>query len=263
MSRPAKKVPDGGSGDSPFSARVVSLAARSIAMNGNPIAGAALPRLLSEKAGLALSPGGMGAVLARAGVGKTAVLVQIALSHLLAGKNVLHVSLDQPVKKVCLWYDEVYNHVARLGGEGSSGDPWETILPHRFVMTFQAQGFTAAVLTERITDLTEQGIFYPQVVLVDGMAVDKAARETLSGLSRVAGEYNLCMWISARIAKDGEGDGLPQPFDQVADLFSTAILLTPQNGRIRLTPVLGPGTGDPARELALDPSTLLIVENGK
>ncbi|MBU2487911.1 MAG: cytoplasmic protein [Proteobacteria bacterium] len=224
---------------------------------GNPL------RLLSEKAGLVLGAGEMGAVLARAGVGKTAVLVQIALSHLLSGKNVLHVSLDQPVKKVCLWYDEVYNHVAGPVGTGSSVDPWETILPNRFVMAFQAQGFSAAVLEERITDLTEQGIFYPQVVLVDGMLVDEAAREALTDLARVARENRLSMWLSVRITADGENGGPPQPFDRVADLFSTAILLTPGEGKIRLTPVLGPGMGDPARELALDPSSLLIVENGQ
>ena len=48
--------------------------------------------------------GGFGAVLARAGVGKTALLVQLALNMMLRGRKVLHVSLLDPVNKVDLWY---------------------------------------------------------------------------------------------------------------------------------------------------------------
>jgi ATP/maltotriose-dependent transcriptional regulator MalT len=42
-------------------------------------------------------------VLAPAGVGKTAFLVQLALNAMLQEKNVLHISLDEPVTKVSLW----------------------------------------------------------------------------------------------------------------------------------------------------------------
>ena len=40
-----------------------------------------------------LAPGQLGMVMARAGVGKSAFLVHIALGHLLRGTEVLHVSL--------------------------------------------------------------------------------------------------------------------------------------------------------------------------
>ena len=60
-------------------------------------------RLMGYETDDILSEGGFGAVLARAGVGKTALLVQLALNNLLQNKNVLHISLDDPVKKVSLW----------------------------------------------------------------------------------------------------------------------------------------------------------------
>ena len=44
--------------------------------------------------------GNFGAVTSRAGVGKTAFLVQIAISSLLKDKNVLHISIKDPVEKV-------------------------------------------------------------------------------------------------------------------------------------------------------------------
>ena len=59
-----------------------------------------------------LAPGEFGAVLARAGVGKTAFLVQLSLNALLGGKNVLHISLTDPVNKVSLWYKEVFSLIA-------------------------------------------------------------------------------------------------------------------------------------------------------
>ncbi len=51
-------------------------------------------RFLENETGDILLEGGFGAVLARAGVGKTAILVQLALNTILKGKNVLHISLD-------------------------------------------------------------------------------------------------------------------------------------------------------------------------
>jgi len=52
----------------------------------NPLRG-----LVSDR-NMLLANGEFGAVLARAGVGKTAFIVQIALGGLLQQKNVLHVS---------------------------------------------------------------------------------------------------------------------------------------------------------------------------
>lgn len=48
--------------------------------------------------------GGFGAVAAPAGVGKTALLVQLALHAMLKDEPVLHVSLQDPVQKIGLWY---------------------------------------------------------------------------------------------------------------------------------------------------------------
>ena len=69
-------------------------------------------RLLGKENQDILSKGGFGAVLARAGVGKTAIMVQLSLETLLRGKNVLHVSLSDPVNKVSLWYKEVFHNLA-------------------------------------------------------------------------------------------------------------------------------------------------------
>ena len=53
-----------------------------------------------------LGRGEFGALTARAGVGKTSFLVQLALDKMLRGRNVLHISIDEPVEKVCLCYED-------------------------------------------------------------------------------------------------------------------------------------------------------------
>ena len=91
-----------------------------------------------------LPKSGFGAVLARAGVGKTSLLVQLALFNQLKGKNVLHISLNDPVAKVSVWYDEVFRNIANQYGIKHLNRLWESILPHRFIMTFKASGFNVA-----------------------------------------------------------------------------------------------------------------------
>ncbi len=121
-----------------------------------------------------LNAGEFGAVLARAGVGKTAFLVQLSLNALLRGKNVLHISLIDPVNKVSLWYKEVFNLIANQYKVDQIDQLWDSLLPHRFIMTFRVEGFSVPKLEERLSDLMEQNIFMPQMIIVDGFPFDES-----------------------------------------------------------------------------------------
>ena len=219
-------------------------------------------RILAEEGGASLRPGELGAVLARAGVGKTSFLVQLALDSLLSGRNVLHISLDQPVKKVTLWYDEVFQHIADYYELGKGSELWENVLPHRFIMTFTTAAFSPALLEERISDLTEQGIFYPQLMIVDGIPFDESVRETLSEIKIMAKEAGFPAWFAVRTHREeprGES-GLPLSVDRVEDLFNAIIELNPTGKTVEVRLVKGGGQGAPS-SLHLDPSTLLIKDS--
>ena len=58
-----------------------------------------------------ITDGRFGAVLSRAGVGKTSFLVQIALTQLLSDEKILHISLDDSMEKINLRYDEAYTNL--------------------------------------------------------------------------------------------------------------------------------------------------------
>jgi hypothetical protein len=207
-----------------------------------------------------LPEGGLGAVLARAGVGKTALLVQLALDSLLRSRNVMHISLNDPVSKVCLWYEEVFRVIARQYDVGQMDQLWEAILPHRFIMTFKVGGFSAPKLDERLTDLTEQGIFLPQMILIDGLPFDEDVRGTLLDLKTLAENYGVHVWFAVRTHRHQEPapDGTPVPLVGVTDLFEAAIQLQPEGKEIHLRILKGK---TPARQpLMLDPETMLISD---
>ncbi|PKN05878.1 MAG: cytoplasmic protein, partial [Deltaproteobacteria bacterium HGW-Deltaproteobacteria-7] len=133
-----------------------------------------------------LSNGGFGAVLAYAGVGKTALLVQVALNAMLREQPVLHVSLNDAVSKVDVWYQELFHNIAENSGVVEVSEYWDKIQPYRFIMTFKVDGFSAPRLEERLIDLLQQNIFKPHTVIIDGFKFDDAGRGQLVQLKELA-----------------------------------------------------------------------------
>jgi hypothetical protein len=209
-----------------------------------------------------LKGGQFGAVTARAGVGKTAFLVQLALNSMLREKNVLHISLNDPVKKVSLWYKEVFNRIATQYAIHQSVQLWDTILPHRFIMTFKVEGFSVPKLEERLTDLIEQDIFKPHAMIIDGLPFDNAVNQDLADLKRLASREGMHVWFTIRTHRHEEPgpNGTPAQLIQIADLFEVAIQLVPVGKQIQIKAFKGPGSGGDQPDLMLDPATMLIQD---
>ena len=220
-------------------------------------------RLIDQEGEQALCDGEFGAVLARAGVGKTAFLVQVALNSLLRDNNVLHVSLNDPVNKVVLWYKEVLADITRQYNIGQTDALWEAILPHRFVMTFKVEGFSVPKLEERLNDLTQQGIFVPKMILVDGFPFDASARDSLLSLKELAKSNKMHAWFTMRTHREDplSQGAIPPPLLQVADLFELAVQLQPEEDKIHVRTVKEKLPGSTRCDLMLDPSTMLITDN--
>lgn len=217
-------------------------------------------RLLGKDSDYILPKGGFGAVVARAGVGKTSLMVQIALDTLLNGKNVLHISLSDPVRKVDLWYEEVFKNIAERYRLKKTDELWESILPHRFIMTFQVERFSVPILEERLTDLTEQGIFFPDVLLIDGLPFDDTTRKVLSELQQLAAGYSMRVWFAVRTHRhDPIGpDSIPQPLSGFSGMFDVILHIQPEGKEIHVNVLKGATTDSEPPLLFLDPSTMLI-----
>ena len=208
-----------------------------------------------------LKAGEFAAVLARAGVGKTALLVQLALNSMLRGKNVLHISLENPVNKVSIWYKEVFSRIAQQYNVNQMDQLWDAILPHRFIMTFRVEGFTVPKLEERLTDLTEQNIFSPRMMIIDGLPFGDSVRGCLLELKALACKYALHVWFTVRTHRHEEPgpNGMPIQLIQIADLFELAIHLVPVGKQIHVRALKSPGPASNCPDLVLDPATMLIT----
>jgi len=208
-----------------------------------------------------LESGQFGAVLARAGVGKTAFLVQLSLNALLRRKNVLHISLTDPVNKVSLWYKEVFNLIAEQYQVHQINQLWDSVLPHRFIMTFRVEGFSVPKLQERLADLTEQNIFTPQMIIVDGFPFDDAVEPSLREFKNMVALQGMHAWFTVRTHRhqEPEADGTPLQLAHVSDLFEVAIQLLPEGKEIHVKALKGGDSFSKQLDLRLDPSTMLLT----
>ena len=217
-------------------------------------------RLIGDGREELLKPGSFGAVLARAGVGKTALTVQIALNSLLRESNVLHISLDDPVNKVTLWYKEVFRHLAEQYNVGQVKQLWDNLLPHRLIMTFAASGFNVATLEERIEDLSAQDIFDPMMVIIDGLPFDESTGATLAELKELAEKRKLHVWytVTTHRHESPDTDGMPPQLQGLDEQFDIILQLQPEGSQIHINALKHAGAAGPPKSLQLDPSTLLI-----
>ena len=201
----------------------------------------------------------MGLVMARAGLGKTAILVQFALDCMLLGNKVLHVSIGEGVDKTRSWYDDI---LALL----TSGEKIETIpeiMQNRMIMTFKESTFSKAMFVERLEDLVKQGIYQPECLIIDGYDFENNTKESLEEFRNVMTEQGLKMiWFSAVSHRDDDrisAAGVPAPCHEVDGLFDTVLLINPEGDAMNLDIIkCDTGTIDPGTSLSLDPSTMLL-----
>lgn len=208
----------------------------------------------------------MGLVMARAGLGKTSILVQIALDNMLQDKNILHVSIGQSLDKTTVWYDDLFKDIARKNDLENLNEVQEEIMPRRMILTFNEDTFTVAKLKERLKDLIDQDLFRPACVLIDGCD-DSPSQEELEELRGLMVKYDFDVWFSAvnhRNDQRHSESGIPAPYHDTDGFFETVILLEPVKGgdRLELNIIRDQGAvSDRKGSLHLDPSTLLITEN--
>lgn len=209
-----------------------------------------------------LDAGVFGAVAAPAGVGKTALLVQFALHAMLKDQPVLHVSLQDPVQKIGLWYREMFQNLAVYEKLHPVGEIWERILPRRFIMSFQVDGFSVPRLEERISDLTAQNIFHPRLMIIDGLRFQAGIETMLADLKTFASSCGLGVWFTVHTHRSGSAgmEGQAAVFGELADFFSVILRLEAVGRGVQIRFEKGDPGHVSALPLALDPTSLMILD---
>lgn len=201
----------------------------------------------------------MGLVMARAGLGKTAILVQFALDCMLLGNKVLHVAIGEGLEKTRVWYDDILS----LLTDGEKVEDIPEIMKNRMIMTFKESSFSKALLEERLDDLVQQNIYRPECLIIDGYDFANNDKQSLEELRTFMNERGLKMiWFSA-VSHRGDQrvslDGVPAPCHEVDGLFETVLFIRPDGENINLDIIKCDNCSlDPGATLILDPSTMLI-----
>ncbi len=221
----------------------------------NPLRALGLEKNAKEDGSQAI----MGLVMARAGLGKTAILVQFALDCMLLGNKVLHVSIGEGVEKTRTWYDDILS----LLTDGEKIESIPEIMKNRMIMTFKESSFNKALLEERLDDLVQQNIYKPECLIIDGYDFENNSKESLEEMRNFMHERGLKMiWFSAVSHRGDERvsvDGVPAPCHEVDSLFETVLSIKPEGDDMMLDILKCDDCAmDPGTTLKLDPSTMLI-----
>jgi len=202
----------------------------------------------------------MDLVMARAGLGKTALLVQIALDSILLGNRVIHVSIGESIDKTRVWYDDILRHILQEESVSKPHELIDMVQRHRMIMTFKESAFNRPRLEERVNDLVMQDIFKPNCLVIDGLDFETEDRSTIEDLKEMAEAMSLQIWFSGVSHRDDNrtsSEGVPAPCHEVGDLFDTVILIKPDGKKISLDVVKNKGQAVEA-DLDLDPTTMMI-----
>ncbi|MCG8457151.1 MAG: hypothetical protein MI919_12805, partial [Holophagales bacterium] len=184
-------------------------------------------------------------------------------SHLrsLNGKNILHVSLNDPIDKIRLTYKSTFQGIADKVENPDPNDThkfWERMQHQQFIINVKKEGFAASRIEDQLKGLKGQDVALPVMVLIDGMDFEVPQRETLDELKKLAEAYDLAVWFTVRTHRHEEPDerGLPVQLSGIDDLFHRAIWIRPDDTGIHVDTIIGDVKGE--KSLLLDPETMVI-----
>jgi len=210
-------------------------------------------------------PGKIALVMARAGVGKTAFMVGVGLDAMLAGQRVLHVTIDRPVEKVRVWYDDLLLEMLKEQQvEAPRAEIQLELERLRHIRTFLGHSFTPERLDEFVTKLAAFADFKPDVIIIDRLEMENAEiRAMVPAIRAIAERAGAEVWLSSRWHREGppEKPGhLPPPADEIEEQIDLAFLLRHDGTGVRLSLLKDRDRiGRQSLHALLDPTTLLLV----
>ena len=221
-------------------------------------------RLLEKSIEGGLKAGNIGVIASRKGIGKTSVLVQLALDKLLQGEKVIHVSFTAHTSYVISWYENIFSELAKKRNLEKFGDVKDGLVKNRVIMNFAQEAVTIDQIVHSLRAMINEGGFKANTLIVDGYDFTKGAGDRLAKVKAFAAEAGLEVWYSATLAGDEpqmDKNNIPVLLHDCLDSISVLILLEPKSEYIHFTVVKDHARMNPQDlKLKLDAKTLLIAE---
>ena len=211
-----------------------------------------------------LRPGEMGLIASPSGIGKTSVLVQIALDKLLQNQKVIHVSFTQHTDYVLAWYEDIFNEFIKKKNLENEQDVKDDIVKNRVLMKFSQGSVPGGQILRSLRALIKDGSFNANVIIVDGYDFSAAKEDHIAKVKSFAEEMGVSIWYSCTVKGEEpyyDKQNIPFVLKDAADFLGVIIILEPKTDHIALTVSKDRDSSNPEHlALKLDPKTLLILE---
>jgi hypothetical protein len=221
-------------------------------------------RLLEKSIEGGLKAGNIGVIASRKGIGKTSVLVQLALDRLMQGEKVIHVSFTAHASYVISWYENIFSELAKRKNLEQWGEVKDGLVKNRVIMNFAQEAVTIDQILHSLRAMVNEGGFKATTLIVDGYDFSKTSGERMAKVKAFAQEAGLEVWYSATLSGEEpqiDKNNVPVVLKDYLDSIAVLILLEPMPEYIHFTVVKDHARMNPQDlKLKLDAKTLLIAE---
>jgi len=217
-----------------------------------------------------LKPGEIGVIASPNGVGKTSVLVQLALDKLLQGRKVIHVSftshnsLGQLNQHVPVWYNDIFEEFINKKNLDNAVEIKNNLVRNRVLMSFNQDGITKNQILKSLRAMIIEGGFKADSIIVDGFDFSRMDKEIIAGVKTFAIELGVSVWYSCSVKDEGsqyDKENIPVILNSFINNIDIVIVLQPKHDHVELTVSKDRGSIiSKAMAMKLDPKTLLILE---
>jgi thymidine kinase len=218
-----------------------------------------------------LKPGEIGIITSPTGVGKTSVLVQLALDKLLQGKKVIHVSfsshnsLGQLTQYVPVWYNDIFDEFINKKNLENATEIKNNLVKNRVLMNFNQEGITKDQLLKSLRAMIIEGGFKADSIIIDGFDFIHADKEIIAAVKTFATELGVSVWYSCSLKDEGsqyDKENIPVILNNFIDSIDIVIILQPKHDHVELSISKDRGSIiSKNMAMKLDPKTLLILES--
>ena len=209
-----------------------------------------------------LATGEIGIIAAPSGIGKTSVLVQIALDKLLRNEKVIHVSFSQHTDYVLSWYNDIFDEFTRKKNLDHAGEVKDDLVKNRVILNFNQDGVTGDQILKSLKALIVEGGFNAASIIIDGFDFSRTSRILMEKIKNSAKELGISIWYSCNVSENEfDKQNIPLVIKDYIDLLDVVIILEPRADHIDLTASKDRNEQD-LKHMAvkLDPRTLLILQ---
>ena len=170
-------------------------------MSNQQIGGPGLLDKLEKEFAKRPDPGDLGLVMARAGVGKTAFLIQVALDEIERERDVIHVALGQTLEQVRNRYEALLKSLSASVPAIDFQARLARLNSHRAIQAFREVQVSPYRIQEAIDSFRENLELKPRLLLLDGYDWEKSKvdeRKRISAFKNLAHSLGASLWMTAK-----------------------------------------------------------------